>query len=104
MQSPARMKKIHCLVVSVAFIAAVTVVRATTVIAPSFDQLVQQAQVIFQGSVSNVQSMWVGEGADRHIESDITFQVEDSVKGTAGQSYTVHMFGGTIGTEGMSIS
>ena len=41
--------------------------RATTVIPPSFDELVDQAEFIFQGTVTEVKAQWVGEGGQRHI-------------------------------------
>ena len=48
-------------------------VTATTVIPPSFEQLVQQAELIFQGTVTDVRSIWEGEGAQRHISTYVTF-------------------------------
>jgi hypothetical protein len=78
--------------------------RATTVIPPSFDQLVSQAELIFQGTVTNVRSQWVGEGANRHIESYVTFQVEENLKGTPGESYVMRLYGGTVGEDSMGIS
>lgn len=77
---------------------------ATTVIPPTFDQMVEQADVIFQGSVTEVKSVWEGEGAQRHISSYVTFQVHDSIKGDAGASYTIRMLGGTVGDETMEVT
>jgi hypothetical protein len=78
--------------------------RATTVIPPTFDELVDQAEIIFQGNVTRVSSEWVGEGAQRHIMSYVTFKVEESLKGNPGQSYTVRMLGGTVDGETMGVS
>jgi hypothetical protein len=78
-------------------------VSATVVIPPSFEQLVDQAQVIFHGTVTKVSSHWVGEGAERHIVSYVTFKVKESLKGGAGQSFTMRTFGGTVDGETMSI-
>jgi hypothetical protein len=78
--------------------------HATTVIPPTFDELVDQADVIFQGEVTNVQSQWVGEGAQRHIMSYVTFKVSDALKGSAGQNYTIRMLGGTVDGETMAVS
>ena len=97
------MKKIYCLL-AIAISLTAQMALATTVIPPSFDQLVLQAEVIFQGSVTGVHSQWVGEGAQRHIVSDVTFHVEDGIKGSAGQSYVVRMYGGTVGEDSMGIS
>jgi hypothetical protein len=78
--------------------------RATTVIAPTFEQLVGQAEFIFQGKVTDARSVWEGEGGQRHIETYVTFQIEDSLKGNAGSSYTIRMLGGTVGDETMEIT
>ena len=98
------MKKISFLALAVASLLASKAAFATTVIPPSFDQLVQQAELIFQGSVTDVRSQWVGEGAQRQIVSYITFKVEDGVKGDAGQTYVMRMYGGTVGEDAMGIS
>jgi hypothetical protein len=87
-----------------AIVALNATAPATTVIPPSFDQLVGQAQVIFQGSVTNVRSQWAGEGANRHIESYISFRVEESLKGTPGESYVMRVYGGTVGEDSMGIA
>src|ERR1700746_3678344 len=97
------MKIKHLLpVVSIGF--ALVRVTGTTVIPPTFDQLVQQAEFIFQGTVTNTQSVWEGEGAQRHIETYVTFNVEDNVKGSAGTSYTIKMLGGTVGAKTMEVT
>ena len=84
--------------------AIVCSASATTVIPPSFDELVGQADVIFQGHVTNVKSEGVGEGAQRYIVSYVTFKVEEALKGNPGQSYTIRMLGGTIAGETMAVS
>ncbi len=95
------MKK-HFLSIAALLISAASL-SATTVIPPTFEQLVDQAEVIFHGSVTNVTSQWIGEGADRHIVSYITFKVKDALKGAPGQSYTMRTFGGTVDGETMTI-
>src|SRR3954463_4929239 len=96
--------KIKYLVLFTALLGAAATGRATTVIPPTFDQLVDQAEVIFQGSVTDVKSQWIGEGAERSIVSYITFKVEYSLKGSPGQTYTIRMLGGTVGEDTMEVS
>jgi hypothetical protein len=79
-------------------------VLATTVIPPSFDELVSRAEVIFQGTVTDVRSQWVGEGGQRHINSYVTFKVEDAIKGKPGAQITLQMLGGTVGSETMEVT
>jgi hypothetical protein len=77
---------------------------ATTVIPPTFEQLVQQAELIFQGAVTDVRSVWEGEGAQRHIDTYVTFQIGENVKGNSGASYTIRLLGGTVGDETMEVT
>ena len=80
------------------------VASATTVIPPSFDELVSEAEIIFQGSVTNLQPQWEGQGAQRHIVTYVTFKVEDALKGNPGREITLRMFGGTIAGQSMRVS
>jgi hypothetical protein len=98
------MKKTNYLLLLAGLTLSVRTAQATTVIPPTFDELVAQAEVIFQGDVTDVKSQWVGEGAQRHIVSYVTFKVEDALKGTPGQSYTIRMLGGTVDGETMGVS
>lgn len=98
------MKKFLYLALSACLFSSLGTIRATTVIPPTFDELVAKAELIFQGSVTNVRSQWVGEGAERHITSYVTFQVEDALKGQPGASYTIQMLGGTVDGETMEVS
>jgi hypothetical protein len=83
---------------------ALTRVSATTVVPPTFEQLVQQAELIFQGTVTDSRSVWEGEGGQRHIETYITFNIEDNLKGQPGTSYTIRMLGGTVGDETLEVT
>ena len=78
--------------------------QGTTVIPPTFDELVGKAEVIFQGTVTDVRSQWVGEGAQHRIMSYVTFKVEDTMKGAPGDTYTLRMLGGTVDGETMEVS
>lgn len=78
--------------------------RATTVIPPTFDELVSEAELIFQGTCTDVKSQWIGEGAERHIVTFVTFKVEDALKGAPGGSYTIRMLGGTVDGTTMEVS
>lgn len=78
--------------------------RATTVIPPTFDQLVTEADTIFEGTVTGLRSEWTGQGADRHIVTYVTFKVEDAIKGTLGAEYTMRMMGGTVDGQTMEVT
>ncbi len=98
------MNKKHSFLASALIAAVVSIASATTVIPPTFEQLVNEADTIFQGTVSNVQSEWTGTGSDRHIQTRVTFAVEDAIKGRPGSSYTVSMLGGTVGDRTMEVT
>jgi hypothetical protein len=89
-----------CALLALAFTSA----NATTVIAPDFNQLVNDAELIFQGTVTDVKSQWIGEGAERRIVSYVTFKVEDSIKGNAGSNYTMRMLGGTVDGQTLEVT
>ena len=76
----------------------------TTVVPPTFEELVSQAQEIFQGAVTDVRSEWAGAGAERHIVTYVTFRVEERFKGNAGAAYTIRLLGGTVGGETMLVT
>ena len=97
------MKKIIAILVP-ALLGLVVQADATTVIPPTFEQLVERAETILQGTVTAVAPQWTGEGAQRHIVTYVTFKVDETLKGTPGDSYTLRMFGGEIDGEGMAIA
>jgi hypothetical protein len=78
--------------------------RATTVIPPTFDQLVNNAEIIFEGTVTGTRSEWTGSGTERHIVTYVTFKIEDSIKGALGAEYTIRMFGGTVDGHTMEVT
>jgi hypothetical protein len=98
------MKKYCPSLLLICFLSVTGSLQATTVIPPTFDELVGRAEVIFQGSVTDVRSQWVGEGGQRHIVTYVTFKVEDAIKGNPGGSYSIRMLGGTVEGHTMEVS
>jgi len=98
------MKSLRSLLLLLGAGLALASVHATTVIPPTLDQLVTDAEFIFEGTVTDARSQWTGTGAERHIMTQVTFQVEDAIKGAPGKSYTIEMLGGTVGDETMEVS
>ena len=83
---------------------ALSTARATTVIPPTFDDLVTKAEMIFEGTVTGSRSEWTGEGSNRHIVTYVTFKIEDAIKGAPGSEYTLRMFGGTVDGHTMEVT
>jgi hypothetical protein len=98
------MKLLRSLLLMLCAGLALASARATTVIPPTFDQLVGDAELIFQGTVTNARSQWIGEGTARHIVTYVTFSIEDAIKGAPGGSYTIRMLGGTVDGETIEVS
>src|SRR4051812_26002064 len=86
-------------VFSLLFVIGTGRVSSTTIIPPSFDELVAHADEIFEGSVTKVWSEWIGHGDQRRIVTYVTFQIHDAIKGTPGAFYTLTMLGGTVGAD-----
>ena len=98
------MKKLSYSLLVASSIVLMSAALATTVIPPSFDDLVSRAETIFQGTVVDVRSEWTGEGAQRHIASYVTFNVDDTIKGNPGAKVTLNLLGGTVGAETMEVT
>lgn len=79
------------------------VARALTTVPRAFDQLVNGADTVFKGTVSAKESRWIGQGAERHIVTLVTFQVHETYKGTPASAQTLRFFGGTVGRETMAV-
>ncbi|HME88766.1 MAG TPA: hypothetical protein VKE30_06095 [Chthoniobacterales bacterium] len=51
-----------------------------------------------------MRSVWEGEGAQRHIDTYVTFQIGNALKGNPGGSYTIRVLGGTVGEDTMEVT
>jgi hypothetical protein len=79
-----------------AFASFAQLISATTVIPPTFDQLVDEAQVVFLGQVASQRSRWANEPLGRAIITDVTFRVEDVFKGDAPSHMVLEFLGGSL--------
>lgn len=70
--------------------------RATTVIPPTFDELVARAATIVRGQVVDVRSEWRDSRSDRTIVTLVTFTVDSVVKGPASIQILLEFMGGTV--------
>lgn len=78
--------------------------RATVVARPTFDQLVERADLIFEGEVVDVRARWEERAGDRLIVSDVTFKVARTLKGTPQPQVVLQFFGGTVGKYSMQVA
>ncbi|MBL9187656.1 MAG: hypothetical protein JNK23_09275 [Opitutaceae bacterium] len=79
--------------------------RATTVIPPTFDELVRESELIFRGRVTAVKSGWSQAGEKPRIATWVTFAVERTLRGTAPESsITLEFVGGTVGEHRLEVA
>src|SRR6184192_3605353 len=69
----------------------------TTVVPLSFDQLVQQADVVFVGEVIDQRSVWDAAREGRSIVTQVTFDVVRVLKGNVGLRTQLNFRGGSVG-------
>lgn len=70
----------------------------------SFDQLVERAALIAVTTVTGRRAEWEFYGASRLIVTKVTLRVEQVLKGSASDSMTVEVLGGTVGDETQTAS
>ncbi|MGH7945022.1 MAG: hypothetical protein ACREF9_08450 [Opitutaceae bacterium] len=89
-----------------ALLALVPAVHGTSVIPPSFPELVAEADAIYRGRVTSVQARRVervdGEGSV--IKTFVTVAVERALKGPEEAQVTLEFLGGTVGDETMTVT
>lgn len=77
-------------------LTAVTATRASTVIPPTFEQLVANAQSVFVAEVVGVRAVWRDARERRVIKTLVTVRVEDVWKGSVSGTTQLEFLGGTV--------
>jgi len=90
--------------VSALFAFGVVSLTASSAIPPTFQQLVDNATDIFVGSVARRESRWVDTSWGAVIFTYVTFDIQESLKGTARGQTTLQFRGGTVGNVTLRIS
>lgn len=79
-----------------------SVAQATSVIEVTLEELLQNSAVVFEGQVSDVQ---VRENGNRVIQTLVTFEISDVIKGDVqGRKITLGFMGGEIAGKRLSVS
>ena len=78
--------------------------HATSVIAPRFETLVDQAELIFTGHVVSQRSEWRNGNGRKNIVTLVSFAVQQVHKGRAGAAVTLQFLGGTMGDVTMEVA
>jgi len=71
--------------------------HATTVIAPTFEQLVAQADIVFEGEVIDTRVRIAAARDELPIVTDVYFRVARALKGSPAPTLVLQFLGGAIG-------
>ena len=79
--------------------------RATSVVPPSFSELVAEADAIYRGRVTAVHARRVAraDGEGSVIKTFVTVAVDRVLKGAERQEVTLEFLGGTVGDESLTV-
>jgi hypothetical protein len=78
--------------------------RGTTVVAPTFAELVDEAQTIVRARVIELHSAWADSPQGRVIKTHVTFRIEKQLKGGATPELTLSFLGGELDGQGMRVA
>lgn len=92
------------LLAGVGLVCAGVVVNATSVIPPTFTELVDKAQTVFVGETIDVRSQWVATPSGPAIFTRVTFRVDRIIKGHVGPVTVLEFLGGRVGDDALEIA
>lgn len=75
----------------------------TTIVAPSFQELVARAEQVVVAQVAARRSAWVSSRSGRAIVTDVTFRIERTLKGTVYAERSLEFLGGTVGDDTLEV-
>ena len=78
--------------------------RATSILPPRFEALVDEADHIFTGQVIAQRAEWRNLQGQKSIVTLVTFGVQATHKGRAGNTVTLQFLGGTIGDVSLDVT
>jgi hypothetical protein len=87
----------HWLFVGAGLVLSVSSGRATTVIAPNFDELVAKADYVVRATVKSVTSEFRATPQGRAIFTKVELQVLETIAGTPPSPLVLEHLGGTVG-------
>ena len=97
------MIRISCLTLAVLLVLP-RPAAPTTVIPPTFDELVARAESVFVAHVVAMRSSWVESRSGRSIVTDVTFAIERTLKGPTYAERSLAFLGGTVGDDTLHVS
>ena len=86
-----------------ATLALAAAAAAMSVVAPTFPELVAEAETIVRGTVTDVRTEEFDSPQGRGIRTLVTLRIERALKGTPGATFTLSQIGGTVGRRTLGI-
>jgi len=77
--------------------------HSTSILAPTFEELVARADEVVLARVVARQSSWVTSRSGRAIVTDVTFAIERTLKGESRIQRTLEFLGGTVGEDTLTV-
>ena len=78
--------------------------RATTVIPPTLDELVERSDAVIRSHVTATRCEWRGDGENRRIVTVVTFEVDEAIVGEPAKTLELEFLGGEIDGERMIVA
>lgn len=78
-------------------------VFATTVVPPTFEALVQEAEYVIHARVTSVESAWQERGPSRVIVTRVAVDVLETITGAPPDALVLTMLGGQVGSQRMTV-
>lgn len=91
------------IIVALAALGISASVRAMSVVAPTFEQLVAASTLVVRGVVTDVKCVTIDTPQGQAIQTLVTLHVERALKGTPDADLTLKFLGGKVGRHTMSI-
>jgi hypothetical protein len=92
------------LLCALAIVAMARPAWPTTVVAPTFDELVLRAETVIVARVVALRSAWVDSRAGRSIVTDVTVSIERTLKGPTYAERSFEFLGGTVGDDTLAVA
>jgi hypothetical protein len=93
----------RCALAALVVLSLSSFVDATTVVAPSFEELVAQADVVFEGEVIDTRARISPERDGSPIVTDVYFRVGKVLKGASSAAVVLQFLGGEVGDLGFRV-
>ncbi len=100
-------RRLPLCVAALALLACAPAVRATSVVQPTFEQMVGNSDYIVRVTVKSVTSDWredTSRPGQRYIGSSIALDVKEVIKGTPPSPLVLDVVGGKVGRDELSVS